>query len=305
MLELLASLASTRGHDHAAVLWQLDREHGPAAIPQLRQIRREGPGQLRRSALEALLYLGGEEALDERDVAAVERLIRILLPDDRPEMIDGCWNHWFTVRGGDQAGIMAVLGLTHPRPATFPLGADVVEQGAHDRRQCELVFVTPELNGWTAVIGPWCDLTEPDTAEDVRGRLERLSAGYGEAHGFYFGSQNDGSAWLVARDGRTVRRFYELDAAMAIGDPLPIEREVLARLGIDGRPEDLIDTDDRALADAFYQFAYELSGKDISAALSLDTTWGMPTDATVRGTGVLARIPGATSGLLPPGCYSL
>jgi hypothetical protein len=179
-LELLRSMPL--GVDRCRVLWRLP-EHGPQVVDVLRRIRRGGPGRLRRAALEALVYLGGEAALDATDLAAVERLIRIKQRHELPQGIDACWNYWFCVPTGDQHGIMTILGLTPFRPATFALGASVIEGATHDG-DAGLVFITPEINGWTAVIGPWCDPVDDDRHDEVRILVERLSDAYGEAHAF-------------------------------------------------------------------------------------------------------------------------
>ncbi|NEE20549.1 hypothetical protein G3M58_80570, partial [Streptomyces sp. SID7499] len=101
-------------------------------VPLLQQIRREGPGRQRARALTVLAALGGETVLPAQDVAAIERLVRVKLPDDRPTALWACWNHWIAVPSGDQAGIISILGLTDPRPVTFALGNDIVDSDGHD-----------------------------------------------------------------------------------------------------------------------------------------------------------------------------
>ncbi|MFD0527150.1 hypothetical protein ACFQ1I_07580 [Kitasatospora arboriphila] len=110
---------------------------------------------------------------------------------------------------------MQVLGLTGPRPVTFELGTAIVDADAHGCGDDEpgspvgRVFVTPELDGWTLVAGAWCDPCDPELGEQVRGQVVELSARYGRAQAYYFGAQNDGSAWLVAENGSVVRRYKE------------------------------------------------------------------------------------------------
>jgi hypothetical protein len=301
-LELLGSMPL--GVERNRVLRRLP-EHGPQTVEVLRRIRRAGPGRLRRAALEALVYLGGEAALDATDLAAIERLIRVKQRRHEPHLgIDACWNSWLCVPTGDQRGVMALLGLTAPRPATWEL-ADSVILGATHGEDAGFVFVTPEVNGWTAVIGPWCDPDDDDRHEAVRVLVERLSDAYGEAHAFTWGNYEEGSAWLIARRGRTVRRYSQDSAAMALGDPLPIERAHLDRLGIPGAPEDHHGTDDEAIDEAMSAFLSDCSARHVAAALSLDTVWGMPTDAVVSGRGLLARVPGAAAVPIPPGPHRI
>ncbi len=57
---------------------------------------------------------------------------------DRPYAFDACLNSWLVVEGGDQRGIMAVLGLADAAPATYPLGETLTCHLAHgglDRRE--------------------------------------------------------------------------------------------------------------------------------------------------------------------------
>lgn len=298
----LDSLRSHVGLDRQRVLWRL-AERGQQLVPRLRQIRREGPGRLRAAALEVLVNIGGEAVLDQADIAAAERLVRIKVHSETPTGIDACWNYWICVRGDDQQGIMNALGLTAVRPATFALAESVITEDAHGA-ESGLVFVTPELNGWTAVIGPWCDPTDDERHEEIRELVEKLSSSYGEAHAYYFGSQNDGSAWSIARNGRTVRRYNELSAAMAIGQPLPIERQHLDALGISGKPEDHHDNDDD-MHDALADFHLDCTADIVAAAMSINIVWGIPTDAMACGTGVLARVPGTATISIPPGPHRI
>jgi hypothetical protein len=104
---------------------------GRSVVPLLQRIRGEGPGRQRAGALTVLAELGGETALSPADRAAVERLIRVKLLDDRPAPLWACWNHWIAVPGGDQAGIIETLGLAAPRPVTFALALDIIDADSH------------------------------------------------------------------------------------------------------------------------------------------------------------------------------
>lgn len=69
--------------------------------------------------------------MDDRDLAALRRLVRIKAAYDRPAPFDACFNSWLTVRGGDQQGILRILGLTHAEPATYALGETLISHLAH------------------------------------------------------------------------------------------------------------------------------------------------------------------------------
>jgi hypothetical protein len=255
---------------------------------------------LRLTALNVLAHLGGESALDRTDIAAVERLVRVRRRTDALASVSSCWTKWWAVRSDDPVAVMATLGLTNPRPVTYALAQSVVEIMEHGDRQRGLVYVGPAVNGWTTLVGHWCDAFG-DRAAEVRATLERLSAEFGEAHAFYYGDQGDGSAWLVARDGRTVRRYSTINPDDACGDPLPIEQDWLDAHGVPGRPEDHLYSDDE-YEDAVWDFP---DAPEIAAVISVAVGWPLPTDARIQGGPLLATVPGRAAVTLPPGMYEI
>jgi hypothetical protein len=209
---------------------------------------------------------------------------------------------WLCVPGGDQEGIMAALGLTPIRPATFSLATTVNLDDLDD--PAGLVFVTPELYGWTVVVGRWCDPCHPSRAEPVRQLAERLSSLYGEVHAYFITEYFTDSAWLVARDGQTIRRYIEGSPELSLGAPLPIERRALDALGVTGTPEELCDNEE--LEDTYIEFGGECTAMAVARELSVDIVggvWRTPSD--VHGTGMLAGIPGAPPTPMPPGHYAI
>jgi hypothetical protein len=262
------------------------RDLDATMLPGLRMIRRHGPARARRAALLALLHLGGEKALDSADLAVLRRLIRIKSLHDRPRTLDACFNAWLTVRGGDQQGIMRVLGLTRSAPATYDLGETLVSHLGHggpDRsRTWRHVFISPRLNGWTVVSGPSC---APDDQPQVEEWLQELSAAYGDAQAYFYASQGEGDAWLVASRGRIVRRFSSAKPDTSTGEPLPIEMRALERLGFTGPPERL-DADD---TDHLWDFLGECGAPQVAQELSIDPVWtGWPTEFDVDGRPLIA-----------------
>ncbi|MFJ8871322.1 hypothetical protein ACIRD6_36930 [Streptomyces sp. NPDC102473] len=224
-------------------------------VPLLQRIRREGPGRQRAQALSVLATLGGETVLPAKDVAAVERLIRVKLDDDRPAALWTCWNYWIAVPSGDQVGIISTLGLTDSRPVTFALGNDIVDSGGHKAEPGShdgftRVFVTLQLDGWTFVLGAWCDPCDAERSEDVLRLCTLLSSRYGRAQAYYYGAQGDGSAWLVTEQGTVIRRYCETgdadDQLLTLGDPLPFERTRQAELGLEPVWDPALESEDDA-----------------------------------------------------------
>ncbi len=201
---------------------------------------------------------------------------------------------------------MEVLGLAQPRPVTFALANDVVDSDSHGGTAADFgplarVFVTPELDGWTLVIGRWCSPVVDERSEDVLRLCTALSARYGQAQAYYFGWQGDGSAWIVAEDGAVVRRYCETgdgeDELLTLGEPLPFERARRAELGLspewDAAEENEDDEDE-------WKWAAHDMAPEIAKALGVSPLAITP-DTPVRGTGVLALTPYGVAHGVPPG----
>jgi hypothetical protein len=289
-------------------------ELGDAVLPVLQRIRSAGPGRLRAAALTALAELGGEASLSARDAAAIERLIRVKLHRDRPQPLTACWLYWMAVRGGDQQGIMRLLGLTAPRLVTFELGDEIVDFDGHCSADEGLgspigrVLVTPELDGWTLVAGAWCDPCDAERGEDVLRQCTELSACYGSAQAYYFGAQNDGSAWLVAENGVVVRRYKEAGEAddwqWTLGEPLDCERAWRAELGLPPTWDDAArDDPDNEAEDEWKSEAFGLAPR-IAAALSIDPLTIGP-ETPMRGTPLIALTSFGVAEGVPYGAYRI
>jgi len=265
---------------------------GTAVIPLLQGIRATGPGRARPAALYCLAEVGGENAFSRRDRQAVERLIRVKLVTDHPRPVTCCFLSWIAVATRDQQQVMKLFGLTPAWPATFPLGIAAADRDGHGPHvglgHYARVFVTPSLDGWTLLIGPWCHPANAERRSDVLERCVRASAVSGRAQAYWFGAQGEGSAWLVAENGTLVRRGAntddDLDEEIALGPRLPYEAQVLAaEPGGDWRRT------------ALFGFAPMLAARlSIDPlALSAQTPW--------QGHGWIALTPiGATHGA-PPG----
>lgn len=303
---LLARLSALPDHNGRwEILNQFEKTADARTV--LRAVRRHGPGRLRAAALDALAYLDGEAGLDPADAAAVERLIRIRRRTDPVRPVMSIGTTWWCIRGMDQATVLGSLGLTAPRPVTCALACSVMEHFDEDE-DCGHVYVGPQVNGWTSLVGPWCDAFDGARTAEVRSTVERLSADGGEAHAFYFSAYGDGKAWLVARDGVTVRRYNSLDLADATGDPLPIEQDWMAAHGMRGRPEEHLTYNEHGVLlgiggfeEAMWEF---LDANDVAAAISVDVGWRHPVDAVVHGGPLLAAVPGGTVSF-PPAIYEI
>jgi hypothetical protein len=288
----LEQLAAAGPGERCATLARI--EDSPETRQRLTGVRRRGPGRLRRAALDALAFLGGEAALEPVDVRLVERLIRVRRRTDPVGPVSSCWTYWWAVRSLDQNAVMAALGLTHARPATYTLAGMVIDTLEHDQdAEQNLVYAGPSINGWVPVMGAWCDVFG-ERADEMRDILAGLSRRFGEAHAFYFGERGDGSAWHIVRDGTVLRSFDSEDLESSFGEPLPVEREWMAAKGLTGKPEDHPD-----------ELWDSRDANEVAAATSLDVGWHHPVTADVRGRPLLASVPGAGAVPLPAGAYEI
>ena len=56
---------------------------------------------------------------------------------------------------------------------TFALGYDIVAHETMDGAEYGRVYVTPAVDGWTLVLGPWCSPVDPERAADVLAVVRR------------------------------------------------------------------------------------------------------------------------------------
>lgn len=267
---------------------------GAAVVPLLQSVRRDGPGAARGGALECLAEIGGENAISAHDRAALERLVQIKLLDDIPVPISCCFLSWIAVSTGDQAGVMEMLGLSAAYPVPFSVGVNAADYDSHGGLDDDphdpyrRVFVTPELAGWTLVVGSWCDPSAAEREAAVLEACERLSARYGRAQAYWYGAQNDGSAVLVAERGETVRRLAYIPGDdtqhLELGVPLAYEQQRRTALGLPAlTAEHLeVDEDDDEWMWELLELATKLAGELSIDPLSIDA--GTP----ARGVGLLA-----------------
>ncbi|MBO1413092.1 hypothetical protein J0670_00560 [Streptomyces sp. FH025] len=94
---------------------------------------------------------------------------------------------------------------------TFAEAEAVIDEDGHGEAEDDpdglaQVYVSPEIEGWTLVIGPWCDPCSSDRSDEVLRLCIGVSSRYGVAQVYYFGTQNDGSAWLIAEHGGAMLR---------------------------------------------------------------------------------------------------
>jgi hypothetical protein len=193
---------------------------------------------------------------------------------------------------------MDVMGLVRPRPVTFAEAEVLVDEDGHGGAEgnpdgMARVYVSPELDGWTLVIGPWCDPSDVERSDDVLRLCRDLSARYGRAQAYYYGAQGDGSAWLVAQDGVVLRRYCETgegeDAYLTLGEPLPVERARRERLGLPAEWDEETESDEDE--DTWKWAAFDLA-PEIAAALGVSPL-ELTADTRVHGIGLVALTPHA------------
>lgn len=187
---------------------------------------------------------------------------------------------------------MSLLGLMDPVPVSFGDAEEAVAEDSHSgTERTGRVYASPALDGWTLVIGRWCDPCDTERSDDVMRLCEALSARYGGAQAYYYGAQGDGSAWLIAEQGTVVRRYCETgegeDHYLTLGEPLPYERSCREALGLattwDTATETEEDEDEWAMETM--HMAREIATELGISPLSLTA------DTPFSGTGVLARTP--------------
>ncbi|MFC0602874.1 hypothetical protein [Streptomyces palmae] len=200
--------------------------------PRLRSLRRDPAAtpRTRRGAMAALVAGGGADALDDRDRAAIERLIQVKIPHEVPRLPSSTLSGWWmAVPGASYEGVFEALDLHDRRPVTVTAGVQAAEsQGirAAGRDGADQMvgraFVTPELDGWRLVFGPF-DLLVGALWENMVETVERVSAHCGQAQFFFLDDAGGSDVWMVAENGRVIRQYAAESDPEWEGDPLPWE----------------------------------------------------------------------------------
>ncbi|MPY49035.1 hypothetical protein [Streptomyces acidicola] len=205
---------------------------GDKAVPRLREIRRNGPGQLRSMALRFVAELSGEQGLDPVDRRAIERLVRVKLLSERPVTLPP-ESRWMAFPADHLEAVISALGLHDLRAATTVMGLAATEAGgAHDSLEIETshgkketvnrVFITPQFGNWRLLYGN--SFLDGFGGEYL---AEKASEQCGEAQFYSVDTYHDAHVWYVARNGRMVRRHATWGDPEWEGEPLPFEVEYI------------------------------------------------------------------------------
>jgi hypothetical protein len=133
------------------------------------------------------------------------------------------------VPGVSYEGVFEALDLHDRRPVTVAAGIEAVESrdvrvprpdGAG--RSAGRAFVTPELNGWRLVFGPF-DLLVGEPWDGMIETVERVSVHCGQAQFFFLDDAGGSDIWIVAENGRVIRQYAAESDPEWEGDPLPWE----------------------------------------------------------------------------------
>ncbi|WP_396454989.1 HEAT repeat domain-containing protein [Actinomadura sp.] len=297
--DLIALLNDPDPDVRQRAIWALP-ELGPGVVPLLRDIRRSSTaGRLRRPALTALAEVAGPAGLDDRDLAAVRRLIRVKQAAEVPEPMHLCGT-WFAVPTGDQKAVLEAFDLTDPEPVTMRLGASAWNGDHHGwdsaHHACRRLYVSPCLDGWTLVFGNPFHSAESFEQDQFMDHWRTLSTRFGEAHWYGASCGDDWTAWCVAEKGEIVRYYDIYEEDDQIGGPHPAE-EGYVLPHIDPFPDDAFDGidigDSEAFGARYNRLKAELGIPDpchattFAARASVDpSSLGRQTE--VRGHGVLA-----------------
>ncbi|MEU7070057.1 hypothetical protein AB0B30_04160 [Streptomyces narbonensis] len=200
--------------------------------PRLRDLRRDPSAspRTRRGAMAALVAGGGADALDDRDRAVIERLIRVKIPHEIPNLPDSTLSGWWmAVPGASYEGVFEALGLHDRRPVTVSAGVQASEgreitvPGPDGKDRCVgRAFVTPELDGWRLVLGSFEQLVG-DFWDGMIETVERVSLHCGQAQFFFLDDAGGSDIWIVAENGRVIRQYVAENDPEWEGDPLPWE----------------------------------------------------------------------------------
>ncbi|WP_063047120.1 HEAT repeat domain-containing protein [Nocardia pseudovaccinii] len=239
---------------------------GTQLVPVLQQIRRSSL-PTRRAALEALATIGWN-TIDSTDLVLLARFVNAEIARALPSIPSWTCCLWWALPTEDQAAVLDAFGLSDPVPATAAMGTAVARENRdllYTWAQCDRVYVSPALDGWTLVFGDpishyprdenrirqareedfftsfYADQSEEDGArwleEQARpSREERaveLSARFGAAHWYKEVDSYEWGGWCIAENGEIKRQAHQDDGVSDLDlyldhDPHPSEQGLRA-----------------------------------------------------------------------------
>ncbi|MFE9580975.1 HEAT repeat domain-containing protein [Nocardia sp. NPDC006044] len=219
-------------------------EIGTELVPMLHQIRRSSL-PARHLALQVLAEIGWHSIAPE-DLRLLHRFVTSELAREAPQVPASTKCLWWALPTDDREAVLEAFGLSDPVPATIAMGKAVAEQsGLRWAWECEQVYVSPVLNGWTLVFGDASshyprdeqrirayleddftaalfELHSDDMKEVTRESVARpsleercieLSLRFGAAHYYKEVDAYDWGGWCIAEQGE-IRRKAEWGDAM-------------------------------------------------------------------------------------------
>lgn len=67
------------------------------------------------------------------------------------------WLSWVAIQTSDQAEVITHPGVTNLRRTSWASGTELINDIAHgEAGRLSTVVITPAIEGWTLVVGPWC-----------------------------------------------------------------------------------------------------------------------------------------------------
>lgn len=143
---------------------------------------------------------------------------------------------WLAVRGASVDRILAVLGLSSPKPATWQQGLSAVcgdywDFEADIDTPGSRVFISPLVEGWRLVVGGLLGGTDKAGIAPILHLCETLSREFSEACAYTTQNRMDWYSWILARDGAVYRQFL-WDSAILVDEGAPTQVEAESRAAV-------------------------------------------------------------------------
>lgn len=132
---------------------------------------------------------------------------------------------WLAIKNASATQLVKDLDIIAPTATDWQEGIQAVYQDFQQELMNNMVYLTPDINGWTFIIGYSLPSPEPETADILLELLAYLSSKYKIALGFGTNRISEHHHWIKFVNGKLIRGFACSEGTLLLNEGKPTQEE--------------------------------------------------------------------------------